>query len=185
MSSHIWRHQAHANAHRRPADCRHGSHRGAALVEMALVLPIFMMLVFGIIDFTSALTSDNALQAGTREGARSAIVGDVGTDITCPTYGGASISTATNQLICLTKSRTGLDQTQVRVKVIVPASYAPGTTLTVCTMYPEKSVSGFFSAALNGKIFTTAVHMRVETTNTDLQSFAETSLPGGSFSWCS
>lgn len=44
--------------------------RGAAIVEFALVVPIFFTLVFGIIQFSRAYARLNALNSGLREGAR-------------------------------------------------------------------------------------------------------------------
>jgi Flp pilus assembly protein TadG len=46
------------------------SESGAAIVEFALVLPILVMLVFGIVSFARAYYVKSALQAGVREGAR-------------------------------------------------------------------------------------------------------------------
>jgi len=43
---------------------------GATAVEFALVLPIFVMLVFGIIAFGFAYATWTALEGGAREGAR-------------------------------------------------------------------------------------------------------------------
>ena len=48
--------------------------RGQGLVEFALVLPIFAMLLFGIIDFGRYVYTANAINNGTREGARSGSV---------------------------------------------------------------------------------------------------------------
>ena len=44
--------------------------RGQALVETALVLPIFFLLVFGLIDIGRAVFIYNSLAEGSREGAR-------------------------------------------------------------------------------------------------------------------
>ena len=49
--------------------------RGQALTEFALVLPIFAILLFGIIDVGRFVYTANALSNGAREGAR---VGSVG-----------------------------------------------------------------------------------------------------------
>lgn len=46
------------------------SERGAAMVEFAIVLPILLLLVFGIMDFGLALWRLNNLTAGVREAAR-------------------------------------------------------------------------------------------------------------------
>ena len=50
----------------------HRSHdqRGAAAVEMAIVLPILILLVFGIIEFSIYFNRLQGLQAAAREGAR-------------------------------------------------------------------------------------------------------------------
>lgn len=48
--------------------------RGAAMVEMALVLPIFMMVVFGIIEFGRAMWVGNMVTNAAREANRSAIL---------------------------------------------------------------------------------------------------------------
>jgi Flp pilus assembly protein TadG len=56
-------------SHRFPIG-RDGRRRGQALVEFALVLPIFLILLFGIIDFGRYVYAANALNNGVREGAR-------------------------------------------------------------------------------------------------------------------
>ena len=48
--------------------------RGQALVEFALVLPVFVILLFGIIDFGRYVYTMNAIGNGAREGARSGSV---------------------------------------------------------------------------------------------------------------
>lgn len=44
--------------------------RAAAVVEFALVVPLFVTLVWGLIMFSRAYTRLNALHSGLREGAR-------------------------------------------------------------------------------------------------------------------
>jgi Flp pilus assembly protein TadG len=48
--------------------------RGQSLAEFALVLPIFLLLFFAVIDFGSAIFTFNSLTNAAREGARLAIV---------------------------------------------------------------------------------------------------------------
>lgn len=50
--------------------------RGAAAVEFALVLLLFMMFLLGIIDFSRMLFTWNAATEATRAGARYAVVCD-------------------------------------------------------------------------------------------------------------
>jgi len=47
---------------------------GAAMVEMAIVLPVFLLLVFGVIDFGRLLFTANSMASAVREGARQAAV---------------------------------------------------------------------------------------------------------------
>jgi Flp pilus assembly protein TadG len=54
---------------------RHGSsERGAALVEMAVVLPLFLLLVFGVMEASWVFAQTNDAHHGVREGARLAAV---------------------------------------------------------------------------------------------------------------
>ena len=46
------------------------SEHGAAMVEFAIVLPVLLLIVFGIVDFGRALFTLNNLTAAVREGAR-------------------------------------------------------------------------------------------------------------------
>lgn len=48
--------------------------RGQALVEFALILPIFVLLLVGILDFGRGVFAFNTLNNAAREGARVAIV---------------------------------------------------------------------------------------------------------------
>ena len=49
--------------------------RGAAAVEFALLFPVLLLIVFGIIDFGRALNAQITLTQAAREGARLAAVG--------------------------------------------------------------------------------------------------------------
>ena len=50
--------------------------RGQALVEMALVLPILLLIVFGIVEFGRIYTYQLQVNSVARQAARSAAVGD-------------------------------------------------------------------------------------------------------------
>jgi Flp pilus assembly protein TadG len=55
---------------RRFSKRRPGSERGAAAVEFALIVPVLIVLVFGIVQFAIAYNREQGLQAAAREGAR-------------------------------------------------------------------------------------------------------------------
>ena len=62
-------------ASRRRHDCHFD--RGAAAVEMALVLPVLLFLLMGIIDFGRAYSTQIQLSAAAREGVRLASLNPV------------------------------------------------------------------------------------------------------------
>jgi hypothetical protein len=54
---------------------RRMSDRGSVAVEFALVLPVLLLIVFGIVDFGRALNAQIALTGAAREGVRLAALG--------------------------------------------------------------------------------------------------------------
>lgn len=57
-------------SNRRFGPGRHREQRGAVAVELAFVLPILILLLFGIVEFSIAYNRTQALHAAAREGAR-------------------------------------------------------------------------------------------------------------------
>lgn len=81
---------------------------GAAAVEFALVVPILLVLVFGIINFGFVFAQQIALNNGVRQGARYAVVdGRTCDQIVSETRGSAAT--------------VGMNQAQVPTPVISPA----------------------------------------------------------------
>lgn len=56
--------------------------RGSVAVEFALLLPVLLLIVFGIIDFGRALNAQITLTQAAREGARLASLGDTTAQVT-------------------------------------------------------------------------------------------------------
>ncbi len=52
------------------------SEKGAAAIEFALILPVLIVLIFGMIEFGRAYNAYLAVTHAAREGARLAAVGD-------------------------------------------------------------------------------------------------------------
>jgi Flp pilus assembly protein TadG len=101
--------------------------RGQAMVEFALVLPILMALLLGIIQFgivfNNYITLTDATRAGARKAAVSRFVGD----------SGASAKAAVEN------SAQGLDQKKLAPTISVTASpdwNTPGNDVTVTASYP-------------------------------------------------
>jgi len=53
---------------------KHLNQKGAAAVEFALVLPVLLVLVFGIVEFSVALYDKAVITNASREGARAGII---------------------------------------------------------------------------------------------------------------
>lgn len=106
--------------------------RGAAAVEMALVLPILVALVMGIIDFGYSFWVQGNVAGAAREGAR---------------Y--HAIHNDSSQAVAIA---TGLVPAGVDVVDIsaTPASCSPGSDAVLTITYQVESVSGFFAALLGG-----------------------------------
>ena len=62
--------------HRRSTRRRRSLELGQALVEWALILPLFVIILFSIIDFGYFVFCHNTMQAATREGMRLAAYND-------------------------------------------------------------------------------------------------------------
>jgi hypothetical protein len=105
-----------------------------------------------------------------REGARQAVVASFGSDASCSStgYGGAG---DTRKLMCLTKSRVGLDNTKTRVKVYFPNSYTVGNSVMVCAEYPVSSVTKLFQPFLSNKVLKAKTEMRIEQTANPASDF--------------
>jgi Flp pilus assembly protein TadG len=124
-----------------PIDRRQSRERGQALVEFALVLPILMTLILGIIQFGIVFHDYLALTDAVRSGARqAAVTHDAGA--------------ATN---AVTSSAAELKASDLQVGV--SSSWAPGSDVTVTATYPyDISVlgivvkSGRLSAATTARV---------------------------------
>jgi len=152
--------------------------RGAAILEFALVVPFFIILVMGIIDFSNAYNDYNSVRQGVREGTRQIVVADWSTD-------GCTSGTSAAKAACVTKARVGLTDADTRVKIVLPTTYAPGEQVKVCVMYPFRSMTGFFNAVLNGAA-KSELTMRIEQIDASqpIAGYEETPLPGQNWSWC-
>jgi Flp pilus assembly protein TadG len=107
------------------------SERGAVAVEFALVLPILMMILLGIVEFGLSYSAQLTITNAAREGARTmAIQNNAGSAV-------ASVIGAAPHLSSIIKP------TDVSV---TPALCVAGQTVSVQIHYPYKFLTGFFGA---------------------------------------
>lgn len=94
--------------------------RGAAAVELALILPILVLLVFGIVEFGRAYHTQVTLTHAAREGARHMAIHN---DPSCK-----ETPTGAGWVTMQAASSIGLECGEV---TITPTSCTPGTDVTV------------------------------------------------------
>lgn len=111
-----------------------------SLVEFALIVPMLLILVFGVIDFGMGLRAYISVAAATREGARYATVGNPPGAFTPGGCNGAT-STTTVGRVCATINGLTLTNVQnVKVETCNTATPPSCSTATTSNMLPGRSV---------------------------------------------
>ena len=164
--------------------CGRSQDRGAAAVEFALVVPLLLLLVIGIIDYGRFFFDSVSLRQGAREGARQAVV---------MKYGSCAAGTVGQKIACSAKaaSDTTMGTPLVYIPTITPVTnpnWAQGKQLLVC-MQSKETGTGFVPFPAGG-ILKTKTYMSIEVdtapTEVDYYSFTTDLAPTGSdwTSWC-
>ena len=125
--------------------------QGQAIVEMALVLPILIMLIFGIVEFGRILNTYMIVTDLSREGAREGAVGGTDSDIETTVRSNATAA--------------DLEESDLSV-LINPASggiRARGTSVEVQVSYPVDIIAPVIGTIIGDPyIVTSQTTMRVE-----------------------
>ena len=128
--------------------------QGQAVVEMALILPILLMLLFGVVEFGRILNTHMIVTEISREAARKGSVGGTDTEIRDTVRSQATDSGLESSLI--------LDGDIV---ITDPSSVkrARGTTLKVQVSYPVDIIAPLIGTLVGDPYIVTAqTTMRVE-----------------------
>lgn len=103
---------------------------GAAMVEFAIVLPLFLAITWGVIDFGRLFFTSNALANAVREGGRYAAV------LADPVGNASAVKTKVKQAFvpfggpALTDAEISVDTTTISGAVIVTITAYPAPVLT-------------------------------------------------------
>lgn len=120
--------------------------KGQSLVEFALVVPILLLLVLGIMEFGRAYSANLTLQNATREGARLAVTGATDAQITQR----------------VKDSAPTLDVSRLNVSV-TPASRRQGDNVMVTVTYDFNYLTPLIQNLVGSlRTFTQQVTMRME-----------------------
>ncbi|HBX78766.1 MAG TPA: hypothetical protein DEG43_14065 [Acidimicrobiaceae bacterium] len=177
-----------------PFSGAHRSERGASLVEAALVLPLFFLLVLAVFDFGGNYQRKLLLSAGTREVARAAVNANVGETTTCTHNAPGTPEILFVKAVCLTQKLTRLGPDDVRLKVMYQGAngkqtytnFGPDAQVIVCVMTTSFRGSGLWGPVFNGRVYTqrSVVKTGKSATFTWLPTYEENPLPGGNWSFC-
>jgi hypothetical protein len=161
------------------------SDHGVSLVEFALILPVLVLLLFGIIDFGTAYNDYQSLRHGAREAGRRGAVAQFGLNQTCGlTLSSPPPSQNMQRLMCLAKARVGLGN-DTRIKILFDSGYFPGDGLVICAQRSLRSTSGLLAPFLNNRHLKTKVTYRIEQTSGGPEIPGEEQPPpGGTWTWC-
>jgi len=96
------------------------SEKGQSLVEFALILPLFLLLLFGVVDFGRALHAYITIDHAGREAARAASVGETDDE-------------KVKKIAVDKAAGISLESTMVAVS---PGPYTSGTDVTITITYP-------------------------------------------------
>ena len=158
--------------------------RGAAAVEFALVVPILLALMLGIVDYGLWFGDSLSVRQGVREGARQAAVDDLASTPGCTT--GSDMEKAA----CITKLRIGAmgGETYVYASVLTPAGtptteWKKGNQILICAMVQEQGLTGV-TPMPSDAIIASSVRMRIENGVATRTAHVDTPPAGSDWSWC-
>jgi len=111
--------------------------RGQSMVEFALVLPLMLLVLMGMVDFSRMLGVYLTLQNATREGARLAVTGATDSAIAARVDAMAPTLTASSLTVTVTPAQ---------------GSRTSGSDVTIASRYPYKIMTPVVSAIVGGTI---------------------------------
>jgi Flp pilus assembly protein TadG len=128
--------------------------RGAAILEFAVVVPVLILLVFGMLEFGRVMMVEQVLTNAAREGCRKA---------TLPGSSSSDVTTVVNNYLS-NSGITGANNPSVSPD---PTTANSGDTITVTVSVPFNNVSWLpVPVFLGGKTLSATVVMCKESNNT-------------------
>ena len=124
------------------------------LVEFAIIVPIFFLLVFAVVEFGWAFYQQLDVRHGAREGARLAAVDFQSTATPSP-------STQVAEIVAETCSRMDSGD-NASVRITQTGTSAVGQELEVEVTKPLDQLTGFLGPFLNGITLRSTVDTRIE-----------------------
>jgi Flp pilus assembly protein TadG len=128
--------------------------RGAAIVEFAVVVPVLVLLVFGMLEFSRVMMVEQVLTNAAREGARKAVLPGATT---------SDVTTVVNNYL----TNSGITGANSPTVSPAPDSANAGDPITVTVSVPFNNVSWLpVPMFLGGQTLSATVVMCKESNNT-------------------
>ena len=129
------------------------------MVEFALILPLLVLLLFGVIEFGNTYSQVLDVRHAAREGSRLAAV-----NYNPSAQTGQTLANTTAQAICDRMDNGSGATVQLSVD---PGAYptdatVPGRYLTVEVSAPVNQITGMFESVLDGVTLKSSVRSRIE-----------------------
>jgi hypothetical protein len=144
---------------------------------MAIVIPLLVLLVFGVIEFGIFVKRNIDLTQGTREAGRQGAVAVYNGGIAS-----CNLGTPTSSLVCLAKNRIGLSG--VAVWVIGPTTNKVGSPFAVCAIYQTQSITGLLKPVLPKTIHSESIMRLEQAPATGLTTGGDVDPTGDNWSSC-
>lgn len=141
---------------------RDRTERGVAIVEAAVVMPLLMVVLFGIIEFGFAYNDYLGLRSAAREGARLAAVNNGCVGGAAASCGGAGAQR--DDLIVDVRDKVGAlsAQKDVAISVWLPEGTAVGKDVGISLSTRMRSRTGLFAPFINPITLEATAKMRLE-----------------------
>ena len=148
-------------------------------MEFALVVPLLLTLVFGIVDYGLWFNESLNVRQGVREATRAAVV----QNFDHPGCAGSSV----DRIICKTRAEIAPLTGQAYVRVVVPpAGWTRGQPLVVCGLVKVDGLTGLTPLPA-GRMVRSATHMSIENVTTSAitaGAYGDPAPQGTDWSWC-
>jgi TadE-like protein len=135
--------------------------RGAAALEFALVVPVLVVLVFGMIDYGLYFTDSLGARDGARAAVRQAAVADFPASGCAAGYVATGGDSELNALACLAGDQAGAIGGDTYARIWAPTGWVVGENITVCVAIVENGVTGF-TPMPNDSTVRSKLSMRIE-----------------------
>jgi hypothetical protein len=157
---------------------------GATAVEFALVAPVLLLLVFGIIEYGLWFSDSLNTRQGVREAARQGVVQSFGDTTSCGLIG-ATGDDNSKKLMCTAQNRISGITGDPAVKVMAPEGWFRGKPLIVCSQLKVGIGTGIIPLP-NDRIIRSEVQMSIEnaTPAPPFTGGQETAPAGADWMWC-